>query len=89
MKVEWSLPEKAMLEIPFLLKNKWLGLILKYDDHWGEGEKPPLFMVKENTECEEFMRAVENEIIASGDDHHVFIERLEPQGMWLRITTGS
>ena len=85
----WSLNESEMKSLPRKVKNEWLGLVLKYDGHWGDGTKPPIFMIKEGTTLEEFKAAVEHEIRESGDDHHIFIESLTPKGMWLEISTGS
>ena len=85
----WSLREQEMKSLPHKVKNEWLGLVLKYEGHWGGGEKPPIFMIKEDTTLDEFKAAVEHEIKESGDDHHIFIESLKPRGMWLEISTGS
>lgn len=85
----WSLRESEMKSLSHKVKNEWLGLVLKYEGHWGDGEKPPIFMIKEDTTLEEFKAAVEHEIKESGDDHHIFIESLKPRGMWLEISTGS
>jgi len=66
-----------------------VGLMLRYECHWGDGHKPPLFMIKQSTTLAEFKKAVEREVKESGDDHHIFIESLVPNGMWLDIYTGS
>ena len=71
------------------MKNEWLGLVLRYDVHWGHGEKPPAFVITKDTTLREFQDAVDREITQSGDDHHIFIESFNPNGMWLDIGTGS
>ncbi len=71
------------------IQNEWLGLVLRYDSHWGEGAKPYPFMIKCDTTLQDFQNAVELEVLNSGDDHHIFIENFKPNGMWLDIITGS
>ena len=85
----WSLRPTVEMAIEILLKESWLGLVLRYQCHWGDNPKPPTFMVKEGTTLTEFREAVELEVKASGDDHHIFIESLVQNGMWLDIITGS
>lgn len=85
----WSLRPLELELLEFHIKESWVGLVLRYDGHWGKNSKPPAFMVKEDTTVEEFKEAVENEVLTSGDDHHIFIETFRENEMWLDIITGS
>lgn len=73
-----------------LIREEWVGCVLRYQHHWGDGETVlPVFLIDSDTTVEEFRLAVEEKVVKSGDRHHVFIENFVTDGMWLDILTGS
>lgn len=58
-----------------------------YTEHWGDD--PVRVDLPKNATWLDIWRAADQAIVESGDDHHVFIERLTPYHGDLLLQTGS
>lgn len=82
-------PEAWKEKVKEKMKGPWLGKIVRLPCGPGELPYAPAWMVTEGATVEDLMEAVRIEWQASGDLHHVFIESLDDDGMWILIGTGS
>jgi hypothetical protein len=67
-------------------KHNYFGKTLVYKDHWG---KQPVTVRVEGDTMVDLWKAADAAIRLSGDQHHIFIEKIELIGDTLVLTTGS
>lgn len=63
------------------------GLTMAYVTHWGP--KPVSESLPDNPTWRQLAHASARLVVASGDQHHVFIELFEVNGATLTLVTGS
>lgn len=80
---DWRKKVKERMEGP------WLGKVIRLP--YGPSELPyaSAWMVTEGATVDDLIEAINIEWQASGDMHHIFIESLDDDGMWILIGTGS
>jgi hypothetical protein len=79
----WSMLDGISFDAPHPFAG---AKVVLYDEHWGgEGVGADI----DGPTWLDLWRAADKAISASGDQHHVFIERFTQDGTALRLTTGS